>query len=660
MSTDPERDGLESLRRQLVAATDAAQSAYRDTTRLIRLLNVIGKPSARAELVDGTLTVLSDVFSADVACLAHCDGVRLLISNACGLPEACAAFSTGWPITGAAAEASRSGTSIASHGTGLADDLPDELAQLAIVSRAWIPMSPGRPERGLLILCRSSAVPFTDADLRILDTVAYRLSLSIDAAERQLSVERLARLGPHLGRHLEPDDLLRDAADLFRELTVADFAAVVAIADGRATMQARSGGEPQGPPAGPCPVADLPGWSDALRGDPFVANDVSTERGVADIWDSATKSLLSVPVLRGGVPVALLGASRTLSAPFGDDLREVGMLFASYLAAALTNADLYQAVADGQQRLRLITDSISDMIAVVDREGVFIYASPSYRRQVGHEPVELIDRNVLDLAHPDDRAVLAATLSEADLSPKAEYRMSTGSGDLVWVETARLPEPSRRDHIVLSSRVITDRKRLEHELRQHATHDALTGLANRELGLECLENALSRPGSTDVGLLFCDLDDFKAVNDRLGHEAGDRLLQAVAETLQRCLRPTDLLVRQGGDEFVVVLDGASGLPDVSRVASRLLSALQLPIDLFGTATRASLSIGGVVGRRGTTAVALLRAADAAMYQAKRGGGDRAVVLDAGLADPLDEVTTATAGPRDDDTLSRVLGSPTST
>ena len=129
---------------------------------------------------------------------------------------------------------------------------------------------------------------------------------------------------------------------------------------------------------------------------------------------------------------------------------------------------------------------------------------------------------------------------------------------------------------MLSSRVITDRKELEDELRRRATHDPMTGLANGDLVRQALDQALRSHKAGDVGLLFCDLDNFKSVNDNLGHEAGDLLICQVAERLLQCTRPGDMLSRLGGDEFLIVLDGVDSLRAVERIGERVLSALEPP------------------------------------------------------------------------------------
>ena len=181
---------------------------------------------------------------------------------------------------------------------------------------------------------------------------------------------------------------------------------------------------------------------------------------------------------------------------------------------------------------------------------------------------------------------------------------------------------------MLSSRVVEERRRLEDELRHRATHDTLTGLANRDLSGQWLEQALAESGAGEVGLLFCDLDGFKAVNDRLGHEAGDELLLQVAKRLRMIVGDHGSLARFGGDEFVVLLPEAGGREAVIRLSRRVVDAFGRPFPIAGESVQISIGVGGVLGRPGeTTASAMLRDADAAMYAAKARGPGSVEIFD---------------------------------
>jgi diguanylate cyclase (GGDEF)-like protein len=174
--------------------------------------------------------------------------------------------------------------------------------------------------------------------------------------------------------------------------------------------------------------------------------------------------------------------------------------------------------------------------------------------------------------------------------------------------------------------VALENGQLEARLRHQASHDSLTNLANRTLFLERVERSLQGRPAHSVAVLFIDLDDFKTVNDSLGHAAGDQLLESVAERLRACVRPRDTVARLGGDEFAVLLADADTQESAQRVASRIQEAMRVPFSLGEDEVQVSGSIGiaAALGRDGNAAD-LLRDADVAMYMAKqRGKGTSAI------------------------------------
>ena len=168
---------------------------------------------------------------------------------------------------------------------------------------------------------------------------------------------------------------------------------------------------------------------------------------------------------------------------------------------------------------------------------------------------------------------------------------------------------------------LIERKALEKELAHRAFHDVLTGLPNRALLEDRLRQAVARAGrlGQQISVLFLDLDNFKVINDSLGHKTGDELLVAVSRRLQGCLRPSDTAARLGGDEFIILLDVDSGAEEASRVAGRILDEIRTPLVLRGKELAINASIGIAVGGSGERPEELLRDADLAMYRAKAGG-----------------------------------------
>jgi diguanylate cyclase (GGDEF)-like protein/PAS domain S-box-containing protein len=332
----------------------------------------------------------------------------------------------------------------------------------------------------------------------------------------------------------------------------------------------------------------------------------------------------------GVVPQGTDGATHLLccfrARPFTAAEVDVVAEFAVHVTAALVNAGLRAALAASESSLRLVADSISDMVAVVDTAGRYVYASPSHDRELGQDATGLVGESVTGMVHPADRRGVEAYIADPASASRLQYRQRSGAGEWVWVESVLRTAPD--DVVVLASRVIEDRRRLEDELRRRTTHDALTGLANRALGTEWLAAALTGGRTGTVGVLFCGIDKFTEVNDRLGHEAGDELLVHVADRLRGCIRRGDLLCRFGGDEFVVVLDNPRDTEAMAEVATRMVAAIAEPLLLRGERVQVTTGIGGAFARRGSTsASAMLRDADSALHTAKRQGRGQVRVFD---------------------------------
>ena len=185
--------------------------------------------------------------------------------------------------------------------------------------------------------------------------------------------------------------------------------------------------------------------------------------------------------------------------------------------------------------------------------------------------------------------------------------------------------------ILASVRDITARRKLENELRRQALHDPLTGLPNRALFADRLKQALKQTARRRerVTVFFMDLDDFKSVNDSLGHEAGDQLLIAVVRRLSASVREVDTVARHAGDEFTVLLEDLQDVAQATPVAERILEALEEPFEVKGRGVKAAASIGiAWTSRPDTSPAELLDRADEAMYRAKKGGVSRSQFYDA--------------------------------
>jgi diguanylate cyclase (GGDEF)-like protein/PAS domain S-box-containing protein len=311
-------------------------------------------------------------------------------------------------------------------------------------------------------------------------------------------------------------------------------------------------------------------------------------------------------------------------------------LHRSRRSAALTEA--HRAMERrGEERLRALIEHSSDLITVVDENLVVRWQSSSIERTLGLRSDQVLGMRLSELTSPEDVVALEHQMEAAagEGGPATfTMRFRHANGDwrhLEAIADQRLDDPAVLG-VVLSMRDVSERKALEEELRHQAFHDALTGLANRALFEDRLAHALAgaRRHGRPIAVLFLDLDDFKTINDSLGHAIGDDLLRAVAIRIAGVVRVTDTAARLGGDEFAVLLETFDDDGDPELIASRLLEALQPPFDVGGRQLRINASIG-IADGDGTVAVdELLRNADTAMYVAKEAGKGNAQRFEPGM------------------------------
>jgi len=277
-----------------------------------------------------------------------------------------------------------------------------------------------------------------------------------------------------------------------------------------------------------------------------------------------------------------------------------------------------------EARFGWLVRNSSDFIMAVDAEGTIDYVSPSVERLLTEPAHQLLGTPLVDLAHPEDKAELESLVGRAMASPgrrvSGEWRIRQSDGTWLPVETVASSGTGDFDTtgVVLNTRDLAERKALEQKLTFQAFHDPLTRLANRSLFRERVEHTLDRRTLADTAVLFIDLDNFKTINDSLGHAAGDHVLVETAHRVRSCLRTEDTAARLGGDEFAVLLEDAD-VTAAARVAERIRVALGTPFWVLGQEVYISASIGIAVRRDGDTAGELLRNADVAMYTAKSKG-----------------------------------------
>ena len=308
------------------------------------------------------------------------------------------------------------------------------------------------------------------------------------------------------------------------------------------------------------------------------------------------------------------------------------------IGLARESAALAESVlrTESAARLSALVQHSTDVILVITPETTVEYASASVHAVLGYDVASFAGRPLLDYVAEEDRtlfepalAVLLASASET--SQAFEFRIRHSDGRMLQAEcfiTNLLDNPAVAG-IVVNLRDITERKRFEEQLTYQAFHDPVTNLANRALFHDRVGHALTRRGSNrrPVRVLYLDLDDFKTVNDTVGHAAGDRVLQMISSRLRSALRVGDTVARLGGDEFAILLEDVANEAAVTEIVEKLLDVIGAPLKIDDREVSVQCSIGIAVakpaGDTGTPATAdeLLRDADVAMYQAKTARGN---------------------------------------
>jgi diguanylate cyclase (GGDEF)-like protein/PAS domain S-box-containing protein len=295
-----------------------------------------------------------------------------------------------------------------------------------------------------------------------------------------------------------------------------------------------------------------------------------------------------------------------------------------------------------ERRFRALVQHSSDVVTVVDRNGVILIQADSIESVFGYRPEQVLGRSIDVLTGIESNEKLRTQLALAAQDTadsvrvlELELRHSSGRRCHAEMTVTNLLDDPDVGGLVLNTRDVSERRALEGRLVHDAFHDALTRLPNRSLFLNRLHHALDRAARHgDVATLFIDLDGFKKINDTVGHVVGDSVLVEVAAMLQDCLRPGDTVARLGGDEFAILVEDAAGGIGAVAVAERVCDRLSGKLTVGGRDVFLKASVGVALAEDGSDGESLLRSADLAMYQAKAAGEGRFALYDPAMHERL--------------------------
>jgi diguanylate cyclase (GGDEF)-like protein/PAS domain S-box-containing protein len=290
---------------------------------------------------------------------------------------------------------------------------------------------------------------------------------------------------------------------------------------------------------------------------------------------------------------------------------------------------LKEKLQQSEERYRTIMEEMEEWYFETDLDDNFLFCNEIFAKNLGYPPEELTRRKLRDFIKPEDQGTTYVLFHQVSKTGKAVrnflHEFGLPDGRLTFIEFSIFPKQGSKGELIGFRGVghdITERKRSEEKIEYLATHDVLTGLPNRLMFSQLLNHAIqaAQRYKRQLAVFFIDLDRFKIINDTLGHEAGDMLLQEIATRLRQTLRAVDVIARLGGDEFVILIEEVNGMGPVATVARTVLSTVIKPMTIMDQECRITASIGiSIYPKDGEDEQSLMKKADIAMYFAKEEG-----------------------------------------
>jgi diguanylate cyclase (GGDEF)-like protein/PAS domain S-box-containing protein len=455
--------------------------------------------------------------------------------------------------------------------------------------------------------------------------VVARMAGLVRQQERSVARERiLSAAGADLVAATSRADICRAALVAARALAGDEVAARLCLTEGDGVVVADD------ELGSAWPVSATAAGALLARGGPDAAPMRLSAAALAELRvpPTSTSTLLLALSVRGETHGLLaIAGDQKIAGPLQSSLAALATEVSLALESAALTEEVHRRTSEA--RFGSLVQHASDLITVLDAAGLVAYQSPSIERVLGYDSEALVGTSFVKLLAPGEEGrlphVLADPATHATGTEVLECGLRHADGSVRQFEVlyTDLLDDENVLGVVLNSRDVSERKAFEEQLAHQAFHDPVTNLANRALFVERVRHAVprARRESSRLAVIFMDLDDFKTINDSLGHAAGDSVLLEIAKRLDGSIRPSDTAARFGGDEFAVLLEDVGSAQDAADTAERILESLAPPLLLEGKElfVRCSLGISIAEGDAAAGADELIRNADAAMYIAKRDG-----------------------------------------